>query len=816
MVFTSHSSPLMDECRHLDHVSMSVAEQKRLLHRCFVGHSETITTPSLSRDASIQVLDPSIEVEVISRNQLAASRITVTNIIKVELNGKSRRSGSSYVELQVLKRHYFSITPDPKSELVSKGQKSYNGFIMLSDFKILDGTHFHVNKSNSTQFETPILSMYDLNDTSGVDCNKAHTQSFKDDLSSDMSSKLVDVSPLLDDSYSSSLYLTIQRQYWTNLLNDGHMLVVGLPFADSFPMNIRYLSSTMSQEWLLTLSSTRSPYPVMNVLKVASSQNPIEPLPSLSIHLTIDMVGACGDVIDVSSPTHDIHNLLGMPSSLVTCTAVSVHKCNIQSHCHSPNTANQGFVVIEPNNIAFLWPSLSTVSSTDSFLESVSLIEEELRKSISAYQHTNIPSKESTSLLSMNKLEGVSPPLKTLNKLTSNIPRHVAVVMDGNGRWATQRGLPRSAGHEAGVETIHRIIRACRRIGIQFLTLYAFSTQNWSRPGPEVRTLMSLLNRFVSTDCSELVANGVKLLVVGDLNRLPSSARTGLERLMEVSKSNSGLTLILALSYGGREEIVAVTAKIAKAAMSGDLDPNSISPNVFQSFLQYPSVPDPDLFLRTSGEFRISNFLLWQIAYSEIVVSPVLWPDFDDNAFINALLVYAKRERRFGRTSEQVRQLKIDEEDLWNTNASTLSPSGVVEVDQSSSSSNDEDPTAPKEESYINMQPQQLRQRLNKPKGPRVVNPESILTDEISNSKASSALGFPSPFTILITILTSIATYFILHSLRAMALPFIRNSFPASPDSSLPKVGSTFPATAEIYGTSTGRPSAPTANVRTT
>jgi hypothetical protein len=250
--------------------------------------------------------------------------------------------------------------------------------------------------------------------------------------------------------------------------------------------------------------------------------------------------------------------------------------------------------------------------------------------------------------------------------------------------------------------------------------------------------------------------------------------------------------------------------------LKGEIDPSSLSPLVFQSFLQYPSVPDPDLFLRTSGEFRISNFLLWQIAYSEIVVSPVLWPDFDDNAFVNALLVYAKRERRFGRTGEQAKKLKMDDGELWGNSAFSYGRSDGRD-DKVATLTSDEDPTAPKEDSESDSQPQMLRQRLSKPKVSNKTKLEGgKIISVVPSSKSSFSRGFPTPFTLLVTIFTSIATYFILHSLRTVPMPFTSSRYLASHEGSPVKAAYTFPAPAEAYSTSTGRPSAPTANVRKT
>jgi undecaprenyl diphosphate synthase len=251
-------------------------------------------------------------------------------------------------------------------------------------------------------------------------------------------------------------------------------------------------------------------------------------------------------------------------------------------------------------------------------------------------------------------LPGVAPAATPLVP-SEALPRHIAVVMDGNGRWAQARGLPRSAGHRAGVDAIHTLIRGCRRLRIPYLTLFAFSAQNWARPPAEVATLMALLQEFVSTDLEELTENGVRLRMIGDVSRLPHSARTGLERMIERSAGNKGLTLILALSYGGREEIAAAASAAASAAVAGRVSPASLSdPVAFRAFLPLPDVPDPDLLIRTSGEMRVSNFLLWHIAYTELHVTAALWPDFDEAELAKACAAYAGRERRFGLTKEQL------------------------------------------------------------------------------------------------------------------------------------------------------------------
>ena len=240
------------------------------------------------------------------------------------------------------------------------------------------------------------------------------------------------------------------------------------------------------------------------------------------------------------------------------------------------------------------------------------------------------------------------------------VPSHVAIIMDGNGRWAKQRGLSRSAGHSAGVDAIHRVIRACRRMQVRYLTLYAFSAQNWDRPAAEVAHLMGLLEHFVFNDCQALVQNGVRLLTVGDTDRLPSACRDGLKSLAKQSASNTDLTLVLALSYGGREELATAAAAAAEDVAAGKLAAEDLRmrPSVFGEYLPLAkyNVPDPDLLIRTSGEMRISNFLLWQIAYAELHVTEELWPNFTEQHLAAAFAEYSTRERRFGLTGEQISQ----------------------------------------------------------------------------------------------------------------------------------------------------------------
>ena len=228
------------------------------------------------------------------------------------------------------------------------------------------------------------------------------------------------------------------------------------------------------------------------------------------------------------------------------------------------------------------------------------------------------------------------------------IPRHVAVIMDGNGRWAKQRGLPRREGHRAGAESVREITDACIELGIDYLTLYAFSSENWNRPEEEVSALMDLLDRFLADKEKDLKKQKIRLLAIGQLDRLPASTRAKLQRIMRETASFDSLTLVLALSYGAREEIVAAARSLASDAATGTLDPAFINAELFASRLQTAGIPDPDLLLRTSGEMRVSNFLLWQISYAEIVIVKKFWPDFRKADFLEALAEYQRRHRRFG------------------------------------------------------------------------------------------------------------------------------------------------------------------------
>ena len=231
------------------------------------------------------------------------------------------------------------------------------------------------------------------------------------------------------------------------------------------------------------------------------------------------------------------------------------------------------------------------------------------------------------------------------------VPRHVAVIMDGNGRWAKQRGRPRLFGHRAGADSLRAILRACRDHGVEFLTVYAFSTENWVRPQDEVSGLMSLLKTFLKKDEHELHENQVRLRVTGRLQDLPKAVRNELERVMAATRNYEKGHLILALSYGGRAEIVDAVRAIAADVRAGKLAPEAIDEKAIAARLYLPDVPDPDLMIRTSGELRLSNFLLWELSYSEFYFTETLWPDFREPDFAKALEEYARRQRRYGAPS---------------------------------------------------------------------------------------------------------------------------------------------------------------------
>jgi len=228
------------------------------------------------------------------------------------------------------------------------------------------------------------------------------------------------------------------------------------------------------------------------------------------------------------------------------------------------------------------------------------------------------------------------------------LPSHIAIIMDGNGRWAKQRLMNRIRGHEKGADTVRRIVRTCREIGIDILTLYAFSTENWQRPKTEVAALMDLLKRFLKSELNEMRDNNIRLNAIGQIHRLPQGVRTVLERNMALTDSNTGLLLNLALSYGGRAEIVQMVRQLAIRAKNNEVDPEEITTAIVSDHLYTRGMGDPDLLIRTGGDMRISNFLLWQIAYAEIFITDTLWPDFSKEEFMAILDDFQKRERRFG------------------------------------------------------------------------------------------------------------------------------------------------------------------------
>lgn len=234
------------------------------------------------------------------------------------------------------------------------------------------------------------------------------------------------------------------------------------------------------------------------------------------------------------------------------------------------------------------------------------------------------------------------------------MPRHVAIIMDGNGRWAKKQGLARMYGHRQGVETVHRITETAAELGIQYLTLYTFSTENWNRPKEEVDALMTLLVDTIAKETPTLMKNNVRLLTIGDTERLPEGAKRKFEQCMEETSGNTGLRLVIALSYSARWEITNAMQAAVRKAQTGELKVEDVNEELVSSLMTTAGMPDPDLLIRTSGELRISNFLLWQLAYSELYFTDCLWPEFTEEEFCKAIVDYQHRERRFGKTSEQV------------------------------------------------------------------------------------------------------------------------------------------------------------------
>ncbi len=249
--------------------------------------------------------------------------------------------------------------------------------------------------------------------------------------------------------------------------------------------------------------------------------------------------------------------------------------------------------------------------------------------------------------------------LKSLVLDQGNLPRHIAIIMDGNGRWAKSRGLPRVAGHKEGVNSVREITRACGELGIEILTLYTFSSENWKRPRAEVDALMRLLVTTIRGEVQELMKNNVRLTVIGHLDDLPDITRREMQNAMDLTGSNTGLNLNLALSYGGRQEILEAVQRVSRMVLDDGLETEDIDEADFENSLFTHDMPDPELIVRTSGETRLSNFLLWQSAYSELIISDDMWPAFRRRQLYEMLLEYQHRERRFGRLSEQVRTSSV-------------------------------------------------------------------------------------------------------------------------------------------------------------
>ena len=240
-------------------------------------------------------------------------------------------------------------------------------------------------------------------------------------------------------------------------------------------------------------------------------------------------------------------------------------------------------------------------------------------------------------------------------KTDLKIPEHIAIIMDGNGRWAKKRLLPRIAGHREGINSVREITKVCGEIGVKYLTLYTFSTENWNRPKKEVSALMSLLLKTINVEIKELHKNNVKFTTIGNLEQLPEPTKKGIKEGVKLTKNNEGLNLILALNYGSRQEILEAVKKVFKEIKDNSFNYKNLNEDIFASFLETKNIPDPDLLIRTSGELRLSNFLLWQSAYTEIYLTETLWPAFRKESLLEAITNYQNRERRFGLVSEQIK-----------------------------------------------------------------------------------------------------------------------------------------------------------------
>lgn len=237
---------------------------------------------------------------------------------------------------------------------------------------------------------------------------------------------------------------------------------------------------------------------------------------------------------------------------------------------------------------------------------------------------------------------------------TNALPTHVAIIMDGNGRWAKKRFMPRLEGHRQGAKSVRRAVEFCRSNGIKFLTLYAFSTENWQRPESEVSGLMKLLSQFIDSEIDEIHKNDIRFNIIGQTKRLPAFVKNKIETALAKTSKNRTMVLTVALSYGGRQEIISAALEVHEALLSGSLKKEDVNDSVFSSYLNTVNLPDPDLLIRTGGEIRISNFLLWQVAYAELYFTDQLWPDFDENSFWKAIEEFRSRQRRYGKISEQI------------------------------------------------------------------------------------------------------------------------------------------------------------------
>jgi undecaprenyl diphosphate synthase len=244
--------------------------------------------------------------------------------------------------------------------------------------------------------------------------------------------------------------------------------------------------------------------------------------------------------------------------------------------------------------------------------------------------------------------------LRELDK--DHLPRHVAIIMDGNGRWARSKGRSRLEGHRRGKASVKAVVEFTRQLGIPYISLYAFSTENWQRPKAEVEALMALLEHYLNAEKANMMRHGVRLMAIGDRKRLPASVRSTLDRAESATRDNKGLTVVLALSYSGRHDIVQMVQRIAAMVKQGDCAVEDVDEALVSAHMETAAIPDPDLLIRTSGEVRVSNFFLWQIPYTELYITSVLWPDFREKEYLEALLEFQRRQRRFGRTQEQIKQ----------------------------------------------------------------------------------------------------------------------------------------------------------------